>query len=69
MSRAPEGGTSSRRGVHPLQPGDGAEADQLAMYIVREVGYDLRAARKIFNRMARAKQRAAAQRHGRKSVS
>ena len=55
--------------MHPLQPGDGTEADQLAMYIVREAGYDLRAARKLFNRMVRAKQRAAAQGHGRKSVS
>ena len=37
------------------------EADQLATYIVREAGYDLRAARKLFIRMARAEQRAAAQ--------
>ena len=34
------------------------EADQLATYIVREAGYDLRAARKLFIRMARAEQRA-----------
>ena len=33
------------------------EADQLATYIVREAGYDLRAARKLFIRMARAEQR------------
>ena len=37
------------------------EADQLATYIVREAGYDLRAARKLFIRMARAEQRVAAQ--------
>ena len=37
------------------------EADQLATYIVREAGYDLWAARKLFIRMARAEQRAAAQ--------
>ena len=36
------------------------------MYIVREAGYDLRAARKLFIRMARTKQRAAAQGHGKK---
>ena len=37
------------------------EADQLATYIVHEAGYDLRAARKLFIRMARAEQRAAAE--------
>ena len=37
------------------------EADQLATYIVREAGYDLRAARKLFIRMARTEQQAAAQ--------
>ena len=37
------------------------EADQLATYIVREAGYDLRGARKLFIRVARAEQRAAGQ--------
>lgn len=37
------------------------EADQLATYIVHEAGYDLRAARKLFIRMARAEQGAAAE--------
>lgn len=36
------------------------EADQLAAYIVREAGYDLRAAQKLFIRMAHAEQHAAA---------